>query len=375
MRWYQWTLWLMSLLACEAASAQASPRPLDVPATARWQHARSGVILPTRVGEYVRTRIEEYAPNEVDVAAQYDGPAGRLSIYLFRPQTADIGVWFDRAVIALGRSPLFGGVTPLAPQPEAFAPHGGTVASGLRQIFRTSGRFSHTAAALFPTGNWLVKVRLTTSGQDDAAVGAVLDAAIAAVRLPENATAPPPARIIQPCTTARTWRRARAVNASAGDGLAALLGGIAFSAETASPDATDEAALTGLQLPTICRDATALEVGSVYRNPDWDSGYWIAIGDSGTYLSISPDVMGELLGNGRTSRATVTLHSPMETVSLGVFNRLPMPQQALESTGGGGMRISSAYDPEADAAAGAAADAAAAATAPATPGTTPPPQP
>lgn len=362
MRWYQWALCLtLSSLACDAASAQASPRPIEVPATARWQHARSGVILPTRVGEYVRTRIEEYAPNEVDVAAHYDGHAGSVSIYLFRPQTADVGVWFDRAVITLGSNALFERVAPLAPQPEAFSPQGGAVASGLRQIFRTGGRFSHTAVALFPAGNWLVKVRLSTTGQDDAAVGAMLDAAIAAVRLPDSATATLAARIIQPCATTRTWRRARLVNTSGGTGLIALLGGLfASGAETPEDGSTP---LIGLRVLGLCRDATVLELGSVYRNPDWEQGYWLALGDSGTYLSVSPDVMSGLVDNRSSSRATVTLHSPMETVTLAAFNRLPAPQQALDSTGAGGMRVSTTYDPEA------------AAATPATPATTPPPQP
>jgi hypothetical protein len=56
-----------------------------------------------------RTALTDATQTEHDVAAQYDTPdkSNFATIYLFRPATADVSLWFDRSQTALETRDLF----------------------------------------------------------------------------------------------------------------------------------------------------------------------------------------------------------------------------------------------------------------------------
>jgi hypothetical protein len=211
-----------------APAAQAQQRTLDVPATARWQHARSGVIVPVAIDGLPRREIVEIMPGELDVGVNYDDGTTRISIFLFRPALFDVGIWFDRADWAIRQNPVWGNVTPSRPAPLTFAHGSATTASAMRQSYAASGQYRATATAIVPTGRWLVKVRASVRNGTVEEVDARLSAALAALRLDATRHGGVAARPILPCVTPVRWRNARQQPRTMDDALmGALLGALA----------------------------------------------------------------------------------------------------------------------------------------------------
>jgi hypothetical protein len=343
-----WTIGLTLVLWATAGSAQTS-RTITVPATARWQHARSEVILPTRIGDLPRRGIVENTADEVDVGAHYEDASTRITVVLFRPQQADVGVWFDRAEQVLASNPMLRDIAPVETAPVAFAPPGGNVLSGLRRAYISSGEWRATATALYPTGRWLVKIRVSSSTRDANALSRLIDAAIAGITLHASAITPPPARIILPCATPVRWRTARAMQPSMMD---ALLGAamISMAASGDLDDADDPAEAAprqpvALLSPTLCRDATPLAMASAYRDPAVADAYWVALGDAGAVGRVGPAMTIEGVSD-RNAAIDLSIATPTGGGTYAQFNRVPSPEQAyrLLTTGGPGVTIS--FDPE-----------------------------
>ncbi len=344
---------LISLSMPTAVLAQQ--RQIDVPATARWQHARSGVILPRQIGNYPRQTIVENIPGEVDVIAQYQDESTRISVILYRPQNNDVGFWFDRAEQSLGANPMLAGLAPTEAEPRRFATAVSPTMSGLRQSYRSTGRWRATGTAIFPTGRWLVKVRASSSSLDSAAIDALLDAAIAAIRTPADAVAAPEARIVSACPDTVRWRTARVVAPSTED---ALIGGVlsmmanniaAGRTDTASEEANageaDAPLPAGLAAPTLCRDAVEAGDGKVYRVPGDSERYWIGLGDSGDFVVVAPSASAALMG-GDEDRRSVTLVTPTRTLNYSGFNRLPAPSQVVQMVQRNRPISATGFDPE-----------------------------
>lgn len=343
------------LLLSVPTAVMGQQRQIDVPATARWQHARSGVILPRQIGNYPRQTIAENIPGEVDVIAQYQDESTRISVILFRPQANDVGFWFDRAEQALDANPMLSALAPTEGTARRFATAVSPTMSGLRQSYRSTGRWRATGTAIFPTGRWLVKVRASSSSLDAAAIDALLDAAIAAIRTPADAPSALEARIVSACPDTVRWRTARVVAPSIED---ALIGGVlSMMANDAAQGRTDEASgegsageadapvPAGLAAPTLCRDAAEAGDGTVYRVPGDNQRYWIGIGDSGDFVVVAPSASAALMG-GDEDRRSVTLVTPTRTINYSGFNRLPAPSQVIQMVQRGRPISATGFDPE-----------------------------
>lgn len=348
----------LSLAAPAIAQWRPPTRTLEVPATARWQHARSGVILPARIAGQQRATIQDLTTSEVDIGVHYGDDRTRITIYLFRPQIADIGLWFDRADQILRSNAALGTVTPVEASPLSITVAGSPVPNGLRRSYTGTGEWRTSATALVASGRWIVKFRVSSVDSDTAAINALLDAAIAAVALPSQPPAgatpvrPLPAgapivRVVEPCADTVRWRNANVVrNRDTGMLGALLMGALAQTAQEPAADQEENLVGPPLSARPLCRDATQLEGGmaSVYRIAGEEGQYWIAIGDNGAIASVGQDGLAGLVE--RRTLFAVTLLDPQRTLSFPHFNRLPAPPQAwrvLNTTAPTGMV---AFDPE-----------------------------
>lgn len=326
---------------CTAAAAQQPPtrRQIEASAGAPWTHQRSGVVLPMRIGDYPRQGIVENTPGEVDVLAQYEDEATRVTVILFRPQQNDVGFWFDRAEIVLPLNPLLGSVAASTDQPIAFASSISPTPSALRRSYSSTGRWKATGTALIPAGRWLVKVRASSSSLDAAAIDRLIDAAIAAIRLPADAQASPAARVIMPCAESIVWQQATAIVPTDSSALEASLGAVVTSGARGTAAVTDG---FGLADPSLCRDATTLEFGSVYRAPLDPKRYWIGYSDSGDVAVVGPASQSDT-----DVQAGLFVATPVESLLFPGFDSLPAPSQALAALTSGRSLASASFDPEA----------------------------
>ncbi|AJP74100.1 hypothetical protein TS85_23370 [Sphingomonas hengshuiensis] len=143
---------LLALASLWAMPATAQ-RVLEVPATAGWKHAETGVILRAALTGLPRTRLTDSSNAELDVAAQYGDPDDiSLTLYIFRPALQSAPMWFDRAETQIQQRGTFGDPAPTS-APRAFARSPGGSASALRRVYVPSKPpYRSTGVAMIPLG-------------------------------------------------------------------------------------------------------------------------------------------------------------------------------------------------------------------------------
>jgi hypothetical protein len=322
MRIFAWTVAI--LLGASGAAwpawAQPQPRAIEVPATHSWQHARTEMILPTRSAGLTRREISDLGSEEMDVVVHYVGAEGVLaSVFLFRTAVPEPALWFDRAAAAISFDPSYGLRGAPLPAPAPFARPGAAATSGLRvSVDLPTGQFRSTGLAVAPLGDHLLKIKISATSLDRAALDALLTRFIEGLRWPaprpgERAAAP-----IEPCARPLTLRNARIVRSGMAEVLMdAVLGSAATEGER--------------QLPVYCREPGATRDYGVYRADGSRNSYLIALSDAGIALALGEaGDLGELLSGGRGGRrVSMTLLERASTAVLPSFNRLPPPAQAM----------------------------------------------
>ena len=316
--WHVVATALLAAATLEPAHAQPTPRILEVPATASWQHAGTGMILPPSVGGLARTQIEDFTQSELNVGVTYLDRNEQLIalVYVYRATAGDVPLWFDRtlAVILL---PQTG-----APAPEiaGFIRPEAPVASGLRAAMSDNvPGMRSTAVAIAPLGSsWLVKIRMGSARLDPAALNERLSAFVTALHWPP-ATGPERVAVpIEPCPTPLQLREARIVRTEISDVLMdSIIGAVEPDGDPGPP-------------PVYCREPGATVERGVYRPDGATDSYLIALDDGGIAVGVG-DASGlsALLGERNRNRFSVTLFQENATSSYPSFNRLPPPDQAL----------------------------------------------
>lgn len=312
---------LLTLAAGQAAPAQQAapqPRSLEVPATASWQHAATQIILPSESAGLRRGTIHDFTADELDIVADYGNEAEGLgaTVYLFRTSAPDAALWFDRALTAIRLRPGWGlADTPLSTVAPFVRP-GGSVSSGLRTAFDVgTPEVRSTAVALAPLGDFLVKVRMSSTRLDAAALDAQLTRFLEGLRWPSPSADETTAVPIVDCPEPLRLRQARVVRDDSADVLMNLLTGIVMERAEGPP-------------PVYCREPGADLQHGVYRPDASRNAYLIALGDSGIALSVSSGVEIEGVG-GNSRRFSMRLLDRNAMSALPSFNRLPPPEQAL----------------------------------------------
>lgn len=313
--------WMIGLAALVGA-ASADARDLDVPVEKAWQHARSGLILRSRIAEFVRTGISDSTADELDVAAQFRSPldGAVLTVFVFRPAGGGVALWFDRARTALEQNRAFGSVSPLTPE-SAFALPGRTTASAMRQAFAaSSAAYRGTAVAIVPIGEWRVAVRVSGPAEG-ASIDARLTAVLAAISWPASTDAA--ATPIGPCPEPLRFVKARQRKPDMMQGL--MAGAVASAAAEEAAKTKDKPA----EAP-LCRDATPpTSMFGVYRHTGQE-GYLLALGDAGRTVGIYPSLTS-LLVDTKPGYAVSFNDLDGSTAHFPEFDRLPRPEQVVDT--------------------------------------------
>lgn len=312
-----------AMLAAQGAWAQAPApagwRTLEVPRTAAWKHAHTGMVLPAAPLGMTRTKLHDSTGDELDVMAEYkDHAAGMTAtVYIYKTQLPDASLWFDRSFDTIRLLPAWK-VDPAAPAVVAtFTPPGATVASGLIGAFDVDG-LGHrgSALAVAPLGGWLVKVRLSAVRLDGAATGERLRAFVGALRWPEASGGARPAKRIAACKAPLAFKRAKLVKP---DLAQSMLGGLLGSISTGRAPAEFN----------YCREPGASVRYGVYRSEGSTSSYILAINDAGIALSLQPS-LSLTETKRKPSSWSMNLLDRTVVAVLPMFNRLPPPEQAYQ---------------------------------------------
>jgi hypothetical protein len=323
----------------QPALAQNPGRELVVAQTSAWQHAETQIILPPRVTGLTRSGLRDLGDGEMDVVVQYEGGADGVfaTVYLFRTQSADVPLWFDRALTAIMTRPEHG-FAGAAPAPVPFTRPGAAVASGLRATIDIAWPgLRSTGIAIAPLGPYLVKVRMSSATLDRAALDERLSRFVEGLRWPAPLAGERAAEAILPCPEPLRLRNARLVRTAAADSLMDAISGVVVAEREDRPPP-----------PVYCREPGATLQYGVYRPNRSRDSYLIALNDAGIALSVDEAVLAALLGQGGGRRYVMTLLGRDSTSVLPSFNRLPPPEQAVSvAFGNRGDTISvSVRDPQ-----------------------------
>lgn len=334
------------LLALLSATASAQQRTLDVPATARWQHARSQVILPRAIGELPRSAIIENIAPELDVMTHYEDANTRITVFLFRPRWANVAMWFERAEAGMRSNTMFGTTTPLADGPTMFARPGGSVLSGMRRTYSATGEYQTTSIAVMPVGIWLVKVRISSKTLDPAAVDTLMTSALAGIAVPATLADGAPVAEIAACAEPMRWRRARIIRPTMGSVLMSSV--IAMAVNSPESVEAEGAEDRGTVRQNLCREPGNHAAYTVYRDLDVANAYQMAVGDAGAAVTVGR--MASALLGGDNVDVMMSLHN--QSLIYPSFNRLPAPQQVYEMVTTTQPASSATSDPDIPPAAG-----------------------
>jgi hypothetical protein len=273
------------------------------------------MVLPATAAGLTRGEISDSTAAELDVSAQYHDQARDmlLLVYIYKPGIQDVAIWFDKAASAMRTSPGHGLETATLPAPIPFARPGAGTRAGLRLVMDVPGPgFKSTALAIAPVGDWLVKVHMGSRSLDRAALEAKLDAILASLGWPAEASAPHAAAAILPCPRPLKTKQAKIARDDLGD---VLVNAVSFSIEREGPP------------PVYCREPGLPPELGVYRPNGDDNSYVVALNDAGLALSVAPSLSALLGGDGKKYSVTRLNHGSAEV--LPSFNRLPPPLQAV----------------------------------------------
>jgi hypothetical protein len=317
--------WIAGLIIL-MVSVGAEARDLDVPVTAGWQHAATGIILNSKIDGVQRTTLTDSTSSEHDVSARYDVPADGLwiTVYIFHPAIPDVPMWFDRAQSALTNRDVFKSGFTLTPEPVAFATKGSSTLSSLRQTYVVqNSRYRSTALAAVPLGEWIVTVRMSSEKLPAEALDVRFEQFLAAIRWPEQKTAAPAAVPIKPCAVPLAFAKKAKVVASDMTDVLMSMAAVAGANDTSEQEAGKDKAPP----PLWCRDGDGTMQFGVYRSDLEEQAYALVIADAGRVINVAPSLAALM---GKRGRYSVTLTDVDGTVSsFPSFNALPRPEQAL----------------------------------------------
>ncbi|MHA6719033.1 hypothetical protein ACX40Y_06225 [Sphingomonas sp. RS6] len=318
------------LAVVPASFAQDASRTLDVPADKKWQHATTGLIVPTTLAGLPRTEITDASASELDVSVQFGTVDTTFAtVFLFRPALMSVPIWFDRVETQVLKGTTFGSAVPIE-QPAAFALPGRTVTSALRRVYRAGQPpFTATGIAVLPLGKWLVVLRMSSRVLSPADLDSKIGAAVAGLGWPapeSGASEAMPATVVQPCATPLLYdAKAKMKKPDLAQGLIGAT--LAMMADKPPEPGVQEDETKPV---TFCRDGEPTRELAVYRATPGDAqSYTIALADAGRTVSVYPD----LLSDPKKPSFAVTLNTLDHAYVFPSFNRLPAPGKVMEAIG------------------------------------------
>jgi hypothetical protein len=326
----------MGMAIAPFAPAQAEPQEVPIEAEADWEHEWTAMRFPASFDGFTRSSIYEFQSRQSDMSANYEDAAGNsLSIYVFRPGIADASIWHDRALVALGASDeMFGEEEAKGAvqgkRSASFAPVGSDIDSGLLTVFASKGPFRSVGVALFASGDWLVKMRLSSRGLDPEGLEDLLRQTLG--QLPEMAQhSATSAYLVEACLAEVNYPSAPRLMADGSDDDAIM------SSLTDGRMMTRFNGTSDLDGNRFCRVGEGGLEGTIYRPQKSEDRYIIALGDSGTSVHAAPQVdLDEMLAQQgdipvRSANFQVTYATATDLHHFMPFRTLPSPNQAARA--------------------------------------------
>lgn len=328
--------WMAALAAgmivATPVAAQQIGAPVGTKAGKPYRFKHSDITAPAELDGMRRVDVRQLGDDELDVFAVYQNGPDAITVYVYRTLSGSVPVWFDRARASVEqRREKFGNVVPVAP--TAFTPPGQSSASGLMAGWTLNKPpYRGTALAILPVGEWLVKVRYSSSRMDGAAVAARIPAVLAALGWPKAIPAAPAAVPVADCAPPLAFA-SNAVPVTDAKALqsAALTGGLVAAAEGEKKTGT-------VATPAAwCRDPIPAQVGGAYRRDGATDGYLLAISDSGRGIAVEPDVIARELGESegrKVAQWSVALYEPGSIAIYAPMTALPAPDTLIAALNG-----------------------------------------
>jgi hypothetical protein len=291
---------------------------LAAPARAQdlWTHAASGASLPRAIGEMRLGETRDLSRGGgFDVILQYGDSATPVTVYVYRSAYPNAAMWFERTRLAMNTH-VGSGDSAADPRPFTLGDTGAP--NGLREEIAVPG--GTTAVAIAHRGQWMIKLRMTSTALDRAALVARMDQLIAAFRftgdLPAAAV---PLAVPGLCDGNVRMNGDRIRNVRDAPLAAATVTGIMAYGEARG--------ISGLatEPQQWCRatiEALPAQFGSFYRRRDGNG--WVALmGDSGMAIAALPiEVPGR-------ARAALYTSSPAATRVVAAYEGMPAPVEAI----------------------------------------------
>jgi hypothetical protein len=323
--------WMAALAAGMMIAAPVAAQQVGAPVGAKagkpYRFKHSGITAPAELDGMKRVDVRQLGDDELDVFAVYQDGPDAITVYVYRTLSGSVPVWFDRARASIEqRKEMFGNVTPVVA--TAFAPPGQSSASGLMAGWTlTKAPYRGTALAILPVGEWLVKVRYSSTKLDGATVAARIPAVLGALEWPKAIPAAPAAAPVTDCTTPLAFA-ANAAPVTDANALqtAALTGGLVAAAE-------GEKRTSAAATPAAwCRDPAPAQVGAAYRRDGATDGYLLAISDSGRGFAVEPDVIAREVGESegrKVAQWSIALYEPGSIAIYAPMTALPAPDTLI----------------------------------------------
>jgi hypothetical protein len=281
-----------------------------------WRHAPSGISLEVPADLRIGT-VTDARKDGTDVAVQLGTAGTVLTFFVFRAAYPNPALWYERARHALTNS--FGLSSDWSPGP--FALPGVAGSAGLREEIDVSRAASpkypgarSTAVAVAGHGEWLIKVRITSTSLDRAQIARLMDGVLAGVRSSSGPRKSYPMTLPGACPNGISFSGRAASGAGATGSIPATLQAINAAVRGQSGLAADPSAWCrlGTSLPT--------EAASVFARRD--GGAWVAlVGDFGAAIS-----------GLRTSGTGAVLYGSTSSGNrlLSTYDALPAPAAEVE---------------------------------------------
>lgn len=301
---------LLALAALVGATAPAFAQSDE------WHHAQSGIAIARQIGELRVGETRDLTNGAgMDVVVQLGSEREPATFYVYRSAYPNAALWFERTRLAMAETVQSGGERVEA---RPFTLGGGDAPNGLREevALRSGGPFRSSAVALAQVGEWIVKLRITSSTMGAAEIRQRMDQLVAAIRLPDGDRIVHPLVVPLPCSddmeaNGSLVRRPEPIGVAA----AAVTGMIAYGeARGRSGLAADPG--------SWCRMNSRIPVRYVtlYRHRTEDR--WVAlVADSGRAVAAHAVVSG--------SGAATFGSNPARTGVAALYTAMPQPDEAI----------------------------------------------
>jgi hypothetical protein len=315
-------------LAAQGAAPIAAPRPAST-----WSHDRSGLSLPATLAGFTRGASKQYDGDGYNIGISFrdDASESWADLFVYRAAPASVAIWADRAAAGMFANPMLGEVDLDAVRIARFTPPGSASKdNGIRIVTPARGEVTSSGLALYLHDGWLVKLRMSSKTLDAAALEARMGEFVAALVMPAATMRSMGFYEINDCPAPiKPSKKAKLVALDMMGTI--MLGGTLGAAHDKKMEA-GAAAGSGLSAaPGYCRDPGSTPQYGIYRVGGASHQYVMALGDTGTSLSVSSYDLGPLI---TPSRGYLVVQSDGVTEQIyPPFTALPSPEQVLALPG------------------------------------------